>query len=421
MKHKMYLIAVLVLIGTYPLFGQKPMEEDPNVMWTYGNASFSTYPAIHPNGNVLIGDKSKGDVIELNGLTGELIRRIPVPVSDIDPNQIAISKDGTRLVIAKKVVDYLSGTIICDLPETTSKVKFLHPDNNQLVIRLYNQNEFNWIVWNVNEKTSIGYKISTFVTSIEVSNDGKYLAVATLDSKTPEHTHFYLYDAQTMEQIRELENVPAEGRTIEFIQFSENAKYVGYGQKTGGTPKATFFTCELPYKKWEIINPKTKNYGADGLGFIQDNYVYLSCIWGTPNNNSAIYDIKNDKIIYETDLYHSYFPVFNPKYNNIVINGALALDFNKILNSVSVDEPNDLIAKFQTEYSKGNLTIKNYETTANSINITVNDLQGKVVFNRPIKSGSDILEISIKLQNGIYILQVQDGKQNYSQKFIVTE
>jgi hypothetical protein len=101
--------------------------------------------------------------------------------------------------------------------------------------------------------------------------------------------------------------------------------------------------------------------------------------------------------------------------------GLVALDFNKILNSVGVDELNETQTKFQTEYSKGILSIKNYETTAITINITVNDLQGKVVFNNPIKSGISLIEIPVKLQNGVYILQLTDSNKNYSQKFIVTE
>jgi hypothetical protein len=67
------------------------------------------------------------------------------------------------------------------------------------------------------------------------------------------------------------------------------------------------------------------------------------------------------------------------------------------------------------------LSIKNYETTASSISITVNDLQGKVILTKPIKSGLRLIEIPVKLQNGVYILQIQDGKQNYSQKFIVID
>ncbi|GAB1372343.1 hypothetical protein MASR1M45_24050 [Candidatus Kapaibacterium sp.] len=63
--------------------------------------------------------------------------------------EIATSEDGTRLTSCEdSLVDYATGEVIAELPETTSKIKFLHPDKNQLVIRLYNQKEYSWIVWN---------------------------------------------------------------------------------------------------------------------------------------------------------------------------------------------------------------------------------------------------------------------------------
>ncbi|GAB1371327.1 hypothetical protein MASR1M45_13890 [Candidatus Kapaibacterium sp.] len=391
-------------------------QEDPNVMWTYKDASFSTYPAIHPNGNVLIGDRNKADVIELNGLTGELIRRISVPVSDIDPNQIAISKDGTRLTIAKKVVDYATGEVIAELPEKTSKIKFLHPDNNQLVIRLYNQKEYSWIVWNINEETSKGYKINTFVTSIDVSNDGRFLAVASLDGETQEHTHFYLYDAQTMKLIRELEDVPAEGRTIEFIQFSENAKYVGYGQLTGGKPKATFFSCESPYQKWEFHNSFGENFHS--LGFINDEYVFMS--------GQSIRKIVNSDEIYFSNKYISNYPLYNSYYKSIMVwdnskPTLVALDFNKILNSVGINEPNDPIQKIITEYRKGILKISGIESILPIINLTINDIKGNLVYQNRINHIKDIIEIPVQLQNGVYLLHIQDMNKSHTAKFLVLE
>ncbi|MCW5884297.1 MAG: T9SS type A sorting domain-containing protein [Candidatus Kapabacteria bacterium] len=418
MKHKMFLFAVLLLISTYSLSAQ----EDPNVMWTYKDASFSTYPAVHPNGNVLIGDGSKGDVIELNGLTGELVRRIPLPAPT---SSLILSKDGSRLAASGYIIDVETGAVIKAHPRAAA-VRFLHPSNTKVIYTLFNQNDTSWVVWDMDNDTYKNYQIPHLVTSIDVSNDGRFLAVASKETSLPineQRTHFYLYDAQTMQLIRELENVLAEGRTIEFIQFSENAKFVGYGQLTGGTPKATFFSCESPYKKWEVKTEKSKPYGSHGICFINNDYVYLSYIRGAPNNHSAIYDINNDKIIYETDLYHSYFPVFNQKYNNIVINGALALDFNKILNSVSVDESNEPIKKLVTDYRNGILKISGFESISPDIKLSINDIQGNVVFYKKIQTslGNSIMEIPVQLPSGVYILQFKDGKNYHSGKFLVVE
>jgi WD40 repeat protein len=418
MKRYLILIAVLIL-GTSSLYSQKPMEDDPNVMWTYGTTSFSTYPSVLPNGNVLIGDGNKGDVIELNGLTGELIRRIPIPKSPDYSKYIELSQDGTRMIVEGCLIEYESGNVLrTDLQRL--HISFLHPSNSKVIFNYENKS---LRILDVNENSITDFNVlsqARSVTSMKVSNDGRFLAVGATDFEGEPHTHFYLYNAQTMELIHELEDVPAEGRTIEFIQFSENAKYVGYGQKTVGIPKATFFTCELPYKKWEVQTEKSKPYGSHGICFINNDYVYLSYIRGTPNNHSAIYDIINNKIIYETDLYHSYYPVFNPKYNNIVINGALALDFNKILNSVSVEEPKEPIQKFVTEYRKGILKITGFENISPNINLSINDLQGNIVFHNQVQIMNGRIEVTIPLPSGAYILRIQDGQNNFSSKFLVT-
>ncbi len=420
---KRYLILlVLLLCSAVVLFGQEP-EDDPNVMWTC-KWNFSTYPAVHPNGNILIGHRTYGDVIEINGLTGELVRRIDVAVSDYDPDFIDISNDGTRMVIARKVVDYATGKVISELPGTSKIIKFLHPSNNILLIRLYSQQEYSFIKWNIDEGTSEGYKIAESVTAIEVSKDGKYFAVASKDMDEDidyeyRHTHFYLYDAQTMKPIRQLEDVVSESRTIDAIQFSENSKYVGYGQPTGGVQKATFFTCEPPYRKWEIERENWLNGGAHGLGFIKDEFVYLSCIRGPLVQNSVIYDIQNDKIIYETEQYQSYYPLYNYKYNSIIIGGRVSLSFDKILQNVGVEEPPQPMKNLNIKYANGLLRIIDYETISPNITLSISDTLGNVLLNRTIVTTNSIIEIPLVLPAGTYILQIQDEPNYHSQKFIV--
>ncbi|GAB1372232.1 hypothetical protein MASR1M45_22940 [Candidatus Kapaibacterium sp.] len=398
-------------------------QEDPNVMWTYKDASFTTYPAVHPNGNVLIGDGNKGDVIELNGLTGELVRRIPLPAPDLDPSLIAISKDGSKMAASGYIIDVETGAVITAHPRAAA-VRFLHPSNSKVIYTLFNQKDTSWVVWDMENDTYKNYQIPYLVTTIEVSSDGRFLAVASKETSLPindQRTHFYLYDAQTMQLIRELENVPAEGRTIEFIQFSENAKYVGYGQLTGGKPKATFFTCLPPYKKWEINKSNQPPYGMRSIGFIKDAHA-LFCT----NDYTFIWDINKELQIYQTSNYISYNPLYNTINNSIIIwdktSPTLAsLDFNKILNSVSINEPNDPIQKFITEYRKGILKISGIESILPIINLTINDIKGNIVFQNGINHIKDIIEIPVQLQNGVYLLHIQDGNKSHTAKFLVLE
>jgi WD40 repeat protein len=419
---KIIITSLLVLFSTYSLFGQKPTEDDPIEMWNYGSG-FSTYPAIHPNGNVLIGEENIGDIIEINGQTGQLVRRIPLPAPT---SSLILSKDGSRMAASGYIINTETGAVIKAHPRAAA-VRFLHPSNSKIIYTLFNQKDTSWIVWDMENDTYKNYQIPYLVTTIDVSSDGRFLAVASKETSLPindQRTHFYLYDAQTMKLIKELEDVVAAGRTIEFIQFSENAKYVGYGHLTGGKPKSTFFTCMPPYKRWEINKMNQPPYGMNSIGFIKDEYVFMST-GGITENFSIIWDINNDKEILRTNKYFSYNPIFNKIYNSILVYvgglGFVSLDFNKILNSVSVEEQADSKTKFQTEYRKGILSIKNYETTAITTNISINDLQGKVVFSQQILSPNSQIEIPLDLINGVYILQIQDWNHIFSQKFFVLE
>ncbi len=417
---KRYLIIfVLFICSVAVLFGQEP-KDDPNVMWTYKWTNFSTYPAVHPNGNVIIGDGSNGDVIEINGLTGELVRRIPIQTSD----DIAISTDGTRLLINTQVIDYESLEVINDKVPNGLYKQFLNPRNDMIVMKM----SMGIVTFDLNDNKITEYSIisNDYSTgAMKVSQDGKYLALGQRDFEDDEfndyYTHFYLYDAQTMKLIRELEDVISEGRTIETIQFSENSKYVVYGQlHSNGSPKTTFFTCEPPFTKLEIRTETTSKDSFRGVDFIDNNYLYLSYIDGKSEDFYAvIYDIVNKKFIYNTDTYYSYYPLYNFKYNSIIIGGWASLSFDKILHGVGVQEPNNPIINLNVHYQSGLLKIRDYEPISQHITLSISDTLGNIVFNNPIIATNSIIEVPIVLPSGTYILQIQDGQNHHSQKFIV--
>ena len=381
-------------------------QADSLVMWTNNEVQFHSMPAIHPNGNVLI--RSHYDILEIDGLTGKIMRNINVPFTGIVSDWIDISKDGTRFVACRKIVNFETGEIIGELPEETAIVKFLHTDNSKIIYAPFNQAEYNFFVWDIetgeSESFDIGKKL---ITALEVSNNGKFFALATLETgyDDEEHTHFYLFDAQTMQFIKELEDYPANGRTIEYIQFSENAKYVGYGHKNGHK-KATYFTCEAPYQKWE--------YGFYNIGFINEEYIFL---FSSSVNYcyGVIRRISDNTDIYETNIYSSRIPLFNDNYNSIItdyfflsdpeqfIRCLNSLDFEKILSTVSVKDELDTNA-FRAEYSGGILTINGLESQSVEINLTINNIQGEVVFSQNIAAvhGSQI-SLPVSLPSGFIL------------------
>ncbi len=381
-------------------------------------------PAIHPNGNVLI--RSHYDILEIDGLTGEIIRNINVPFTGYVSDWIDISKDGTRFVACRKIVDYETGEIIGELPEETAYVKFFHPDNNLLIYKINTLENNRWFIMNIDQGNSIIVEnLSNYTTAFEVSLDGRFLALATLENydTEDESTHFYLFDAQTMQFIKELEDYPDNGRRIEYIQFSENAKYVCYGQNRLGSIKGSFFLTEAPYSKWMLITETTPPKGFWGLGLIDDNYVFATSDNGL-DFYSIIWDIDNEKEIYFSSEYGSSNPLYNYAAKNIIVhdNGnrtIVALDFEKILSTVGVKEEVDTNA-FRTEYSGGILTINGLESQSVEINLTINNIQGEVVFSQNIAAvqGSQI-SLPVSLPSGVYIARIRTGENNYSSKFIV--
>ncbi len=399
-------------------------QADSLVMWTNNEVQFHSMPAIHPNGNVLI--RSHYDILEINGLTGEIMRNINVPFTGIVSDWIDISKDGTRFVACRKIVNFETGEIIGELPEETAIVKFLHPDNSKIIYAPFNQAEYNFFVWDIETGESEGFDIGKkLITALEVSNNGKFFAIATLETgyDEEEHTHFYLFDAQTMQFIKELEDYPANGRTIEYIQFSENAKYVCYGQNRLGSIKGSFFLTEAPYSKWMLITETTPPKGFWGLGLIDDNYVFATSDNGL-DFYSIIWDIDNEKEIYFSSEYGSSNPLYNYAAKNIIVhdNGnrtIVALDFEKILSTVGVKDELDTNA-FRAEYSGGILTINGLESQSVEINLTINNIQGEVVFSQNIAAvhGSQI-SLPVSLPSGVYIARIRTGENNYSSKFLV--
>jgi len=380
----------------------------PDTLWTYGPAKFTSYPAVHPNGNVLV--RIGHDVHELNGLTGEFIRKIYIPSDAYSGERIEVSTDGTRLIAGRYYVDYTTGELIRELPYFF-RACFLHPYNDRIIyVNPVVSTDTNLIVMNMAGGEQKTINTTDFTSALSVSRDGKYFAVACLEEVWPgDRTHFYLYDAQTLKLIDELEDVPSEGRRIDFIQFSENAKYVGYGHLSGGEAKATYFSCPNPTIK--------KEFNCPSLGLIDDNYALVLC------GGSFLWDIDSEKEIYRTLDYLSNYPIDNRIYNSVMVfsmSGKLAaLDLAAIISGVDFNDNINQDSIIIT-YVNGYLHISNFEPTSLPSDIKIFDLNGKIIYQSVQPIIEDKLQLRIDLQSGVYILQLKSGDKQYSHKFIVS-
>jgi hypothetical protein len=92
-----------------------------------------------------------------------------------------------------------------------------------------------------------------------------------------------------------------------------------------------------------------------------------------------------------------------------------------ILSGVDAGENPYPTLNLNISYLNGYLHIGNIEPSTIPIDIKLYDLNGKIIYQTAKQIIEDSLQIRIDLQSGVYILQMQAGDKQYSQKFIVIE
>jgi hypothetical protein len=70
MKKSFVLLLVFFLSVSFA-YSQHLVNTD--TLWTYGPAKFTSYPAVHPNGNVLVHDIVAQDVVESHEICGKVV------------------------------------------------------------------------------------------------------------------------------------------------------------------------------------------------------------------------------------------------------------------------------------------------------------------------------------------------------------
>lgn len=417
MKHKMYLLAVLVLIGTYSLYGQILAEEDPYLLWQTTDPEGYEAFLVHPNGNIIA---MKGlRISELNGNTGEVMRvfNIQAPVGDISP-------DGKYLLIitdSVTIIDYETEAVVKKLsvPGVYPNLRYF-PDGKRIIYHHQKASVPGFdslLVFYDFLKDEYTYlDLNYFPRSLATSPDGKYFATGgswkeKVGIEEKYYTYLTLWDAQTLKPIKELGKFEGNNE-VRSIKFSPDGKYVGFHINLKGVYIYT------------LDDMKLQSFLVGGtFTFIKNNIVahYLSTQTHIFIN---FFNINLDKKIFEYDSITSNAPrvtMFNEVYNSILYTAygqIKSLNFDKILSGVSEPfQKNTLNVK----YSKNALILNGLNSISGQINITISDISGRVIrkLNSPVSNSE--LKIPLELNNGTYLIHLQDGNQEYSSKFLVTE
>ena len=414
MKLKMLLFAVLIL-GTYSLYGQKPMEEDPYLLWqTTDPLGYSGF-VIHPNGNIIA--NRGAEIFELDGNTGQVIRKYPqfvnTNVEDMD-----VTKDGKIFGAGFGNIilyDLENDTVIGGVSETNGLFAFF-PDSKRFIARSTKLPPSNLLVYNMDTKERTELGVNYVPWALATSPDGKYFATGGTSSEFDiidgevYYTILTLWDAETLQPIKELAKIGGDFE-VRSIKFSPDGKYVGV------------FKSLVDVLIFELDNNENiKNFLGGNFCILKNNLLaFYSSNFPIAPPDIIIKDFLNDKQLYSkraknggNNIEHNHF------YNSVIFQDAgqlFSLDLNKIITSV--DDPINP-ETFTVNYNKDTLILYGLNSIM-PLNITISDISGKVIRKLNVPVTNSEIRIPLILPNGTYLVHVKDGNKEYTSKFLVME
>ena len=392
---------------------------DPNVLWkTDDSLGGFTGFQIHPSGNLIANHNC--EFFEIDGKTGQRIRSFPViyGYSGVS-NATTISKNGRYFAAGFDgtgrggttndiyIFDYATGSVVKQLKNYGEALYFLN-DSKRLVIRAY---KGSLTIYDIEKDTSYYNDAKMFVQIITVSDDGKFIATGgvSLNYDGKQYSIIKLWDATTLKQINEYK-LEEGTRDLLSLKFSSDSKYVA----------AVLYIYDLyiyrtdDFSLFKHYNKDNTANGVYGFCFIDNNYI------GMKSDKTYIVRLSDDKTIFSSYTFMGPKDVleFNKSNNTLVVAAVnlIAYDLNKIMTTVKDDSKNQ---KFTITFSNNILSIDNLVLVSTNPKITISDINGKIIRQMDLSLSNGGIKIPIKLISGTYLIDITDGKKQYSSKFIV--
>ncbi|MDT3738523.1 MAG: T9SS type A sorting domain-containing protein [Candidatus Kapabacteria bacterium] len=435
MKMKLLILAVLVLIGANIFNLQKAVaqEPDPNILWV-ADSSIGRIDgfAVHPNGNIFAYRNGSNDglgqpvielkVFEIDGNTGKLIRELPKFSDKYNIESIDISDDGKYLVTS------FDGVIVMDLETGVSKsvgiggrVSFI-PNTNKITYRGIGGStghDSSVVILDLETEQRIYIRTEELLDRIAFSPDGRFFATGgyLYTGTSPSYSSLKLWDAKTNKLIKELERKENNNFTTTKIEFSPDNRLVAF--KKIGEISVFDVNDFTEFKNYSLSNT---SLSISGFSWIDKNNI------GINSKFISVFRLSDDK---RTDIYE--FPEYFGRWlltnttKKILYSGTgypdkgaiiIAFDLNKIFSNVQNKSENTII---QASYQKGTLTISGIQSVSNKVNIEIFDINGKLVSQLDLQLNGSEFTTPLKLPNGTYLMNLKDGNNVYSGKFLVVE
>ncbi|MDT3741248.1 MAG: T9SS type A sorting domain-containing protein [Candidatus Kapabacteria bacterium] len=419
-------IAVLVLIGINPLLGQEP---DPYQLWqTTDPLGYSGF-VIHPNGNIIANRNC--EFFEIDGNTGQLLRVFPVHYGYSEIESVTLSSDGKYFAATywgadsstTFIFDYQTGEVFRKFKRMGDNIRFMS-DSKRILITTFDRGHPNasLSVYNLEDESfqnfGAGFSSEGFA-EIAVSDDGRYFATGGrkieqvgLEEKT--FVYLRLWDAVTLKPIKQLDKIEGDNE-VRSIKFSPDGKYVGF---------QVYLRDLYIYKLGEMnlfkhYDESSVEYGVIYFCFLDNDLIGLSSGESFSKRNFMIMNLLNDKKVFYRHG-KSGLLGYNPFHNSFLVRneGIESYDLNKIVSNVT--EP---IQKnnFSIHFIKNTLILSGLNSISGQVNITISDINGRVIRKLDSPFANSELRIPIKLLNGTYFIHIKDGNKEYSSKFLVAE
>ncbi len=419
------LAALVLLMSNY--FVGWAVEPDPRILWVNKELYKIGGFVVHPNGNVIayglatIYDKTTG-IFEIDGKDGKLIRVLPNTQNISNFEQMDISYDGRYIATP--------GVNLYDLENNT--LEKLEINDGNFVTFLPNQhkianvsggtvgNNSSIIIYDIDTKNKVNIKTEEAIRNIAFSPDGKYFATAGVKEDFGGNfiTLFKLWDAQSLKMIKELALYNNSNKQIAKIEFSNDSKMVAF--KNLDNTQINIFDIQSfkPIKNYTI-----ESYGdyMTGFSWIENNtHIILSKSLTlckiTDEFRKVIYDFTGWGHQIETDFENNRMITRSgpPFLGSMLISWDLKV-------ALSNDTETPLNKELKSEYQNGNLLISGINSSNNSIQLEIFDINGKIIRQLKVEPNGTELRIPIVLAKGTYLLNLTDGNKKYSSKFLVCE
>jgi hypothetical protein len=226
-----------------------------------------------------------------------------------------------------------------------------------------------------------------------------------------------------MKKIKQLGSWKSGGHYIVDIQFSSDSKFATY------TPGA--FQKEFPINIYDLENFNISKsitiwdfqYETCGIIFLDDTYYIIRGMHSFNEQNEVrLCNLRTHEVIYKTNDYMKFIQtaVFESNKNYLYCNTpaqkTFCFDLNNIISGIQS------INHFNVQFLNKKLIINNNKKPIN--NISIMTIEGREVYSQNfdrLLNVNNPIEIPLELSNGLYLINITSGTDNFVHKLLIKE